>query len=199
VRWWVIAPLVVAVLHAQEPASPTAPVSTEFRVFDGTAEVTTSTRLRVTPAGRRDAPAVDARVPITPLPPAIYDVQARRVDNRGVVALKWAERLAVMHYPDEGGRHLEVINFQPGFGALQLRATGGPLAASEVAMFRPGDRAAPVGKPIAGNDYVVFVVPAGRYDVRVQHAEHDGTSDTHWLLGLEVPADRTRLKLISQP
>lgn len=198
-RWWVSAPLLFVLLHAQEPVPPTAPVSVVFRVFDGTTEVTASTRLRVTPAGRRDAPAVDARVPITSLPAAMYDVQAIRVDDRGVVAVTWGERLAVMHYPDEGGRHLEVINFQPGFGALQLRATSGRLAPSEVAMFRAGDRAAPVGKPIGGDDYVVFVVPTGRYDIRVRHAEHGGTSDTHWLLGLEVPADRTRLKLISQP
>lgn len=192
-RAWTVAPLLVVALNAQAPLGP---VSTEFRVFDGGAEVTASTRLRVTPAGRRDAPAVDARMPITPLPAAIYDVQARRVDNRGVVAVKWAERLAVMHYPDENGRHLEVINFQPGFGALQLRANRGRLATSEVAIFAAGDRVAPVSTPIAGDDYVLFVVPIGRYDVRVQHAEHDGPSDTHWLLGLEVPADRTRLKLI---
>jgi hypothetical protein len=196
VRWWLSAPLVLALLHAQEPVSPPASVSAVFRVFDGTTEVTTSTRLRVTPAGRRDAPAVDARAPITPLPAGIYDVQASRIDDRGVVAVKWIERLAVMHYPDEGGRHLEVINFQPGFGSLQVRSTGGPLAVSEVAMFPAGDRVAPVGKAIRGDDDVVFVVPAGRYDVRIQHREHDGTVDTHWLLGLDVPADRTRLKLI---
>ena len=200
VHAWVAAPLLVVALQPQAPAAGvTGPVATVFRVFDGTTEVTASTRLRVTPAGRRDAPAIDARVPITPLPAALYDVQASRVDDRGVVAVRWAERLAVMHYPDEGGRHLEVINFQPGFGALQLRATGRRLAASEVAMFRAGDRSAPVGTLIAGDDYLFFVVPAARYDVRVQHREHDGTSDTHWLLGLEVPADRTRLKLIPQP
>lgn len=194
---WVVAPLLVVALQPQAPSpGVTGPVSAEFRVFDGTTEVTTSTRLRVTPAGRRDAPAVDARVPITPLPAAIYDVQASRVDDSGVVAVAWAERLAVMHYPDEGGRHLEVINFQPGFGALQLRATGGRLAASEVAMFRAGDRGTPVAKPIAGANYVLFVVPSGRYDIRVQHAEHDGTADTHWILSVEVPVDRTRLKLI---
>lgn len=194
--FWVVAPLLVA-MQAPHPASAT-PVAAEFRVFDGRAEVTAATRVRVLPAGQHDAEPRETRGPDVPLPPAIYDVEAHLVDSSGVVRVKRAERLAIVHYPDEGARHLEVINFQPGFGALQLRAPNSRLHVDEVALFRPGDRSTPAATPIAGPDYVLFVVLAGRYDVRVQHAEHAGTPDAHWLVAVDVPADGTRLKLIPQ-
>lgn len=92
-----------------------------------------------------------------------------------------------------------MINFQPGFGALQVRAAQGRLDTSEVSLFRAGDRSIATGTPIPGTDYVLFVVPAGRYDARVQHAEHGGGPDTHWLIGVDVPPEGTRLKIISQP
>jgi hypothetical protein len=181
---------VVAAVAAQ------APVLTEFRVFDGLNEVTAVTRLRVVPAGRRNAPAVDAsRSPIA-LAPSMYDVQALRTRDPGIVSIKWVERLAIVHYPDEGGRHLEVINFRPGFGALQLRMNGGRIEPAQVAMFTGIDRNVVVGHPLAGNEYVLVVAPAGRYDVRVQHAEKDEAGHSHWLLAVDVPAGRTRLKLI---
>ena len=127
----------------------------------------------------------------------MYDVQALRTRGSGIVSIKWVERLAVVHYPDEGGRHLEVINFQPGYGALELRATGGRLEPAEVAIFMTGDRSMAVARPIAGDGYVLVVARAGRYDVRVQHAAPGAVGDTHWLLAVDVPAGRTRLKLIS--
>jgi hypothetical protein len=41
------------------------------------------------------------------------------------------------------------------------------------------------------------VLKAGVYDIRVRHAgTQNDAQDTHWILGVEVPADRTRLKLI---
>lgn len=197
VPFWVVVPLLVA-MQAPRPAG-TTPVGAEFRVFDGLAEVTASTRIRILPAGQRDADSLEARGPDVPLLPAIYDVEAHHADSSGVVRVKRAERLAIVHYPDEGARHLEVINFQPGFGALQLRAANGRLDIDKVALFRAGDRSTPAAKPIAGPDYVLFVVPADRYDVRVQHAEHAGTPDTHWLVAVDVPADGMRLKLVPQP
>src|SRR5687767_9253012 len=104
---WLAAPLLVASLHAQATRpDPTAPVSTEFRVFDGAQEVTATTRLRVVLTGKRDGPAIEPAGPIVPLVPAMYDVQVLRGREPGVVNIRWAERLAVMHYPDEGGRHL---------------------------------------------------------------------------------------------
>lgn len=194
---WLTLPLLAASLQAQTPApNPTTPVSTEFRVFDGTDEVTAITRLRVHASGTRDVPAIDAsRSPVS-LAPAMYDVQALRTRDSGIVSIKWVERLSVIHYPDEGGRHLEVINFQTGYGALELRANGGRLDPAEVAMFTAGDRRIAAGRPLAGDGYVLVVARTGRYDVQVQHAARGGTGDTHWLLAVDVPAGRTRLKLI---
>jgi hypothetical protein len=193
VQWSIAAPLLAAVLSAQVPAPGGTTVRTEFRVFDGKAEVTAVTRLRVVPAGRRDAAARAVQLPATPLAPALYDVEARRLDPAGVISIKWAERLAVMYYPDEGGQHLEVINFQPGFGALQLRGTSGRLPPAAVTLFRAGERTAPAANPIPGSDYVLFVVPAGRYDVRITTGDQ-----IRWLTGLDVPADRTRFVPIGE-
>lgn len=197
---WLATPLLAATVHVQAPAPGAATaVATEFRVFNGTEEVTAKTRLRVVPPGKRDAPAINVDGGTVALPPAVYDVQAIRTSDSGVRSIKWAERLAILHYPDEGGRHLEVINFQSGYGALQLRATLGRLDPVDVAMFPAGDHTAVAGRAIAGDDYVLFVARAGRYDVRVQHAEHGGAGDTHWILAVDVPAGRTRLKLIETP
>jgi hypothetical protein len=186
---------VSAPVRAQDPA----PVTAEFRVFAGTEEITATTRLRLMPTGEREKASMlaEGKSLSASVTPGIYDVQALRMRPEGIIAIKWAERLVVMHYPDEAGRHLEVINFQPGYGALQLRAVRGPVNAYEVAVFAAGDRAEAAGVPIEGDGYKLFVVKAGRYDVRVRHA---GTAadaqDTHWFLDVEVPADRTRMKQI---
>jgi hypothetical protein len=194
---WLAALASMAPLYAQAPA---ARVLTEFRVFNGAEEVTAATRLRVVPAGTRNAAAIDVERGDVPLAPGVYDVQAMRTSDSGIRSIKRAEGLAILHYPDEGGRHLEVINFQPGFGALQLRATRGALAVPEVTLFPTGDHTEAAGRAFTGNDYVLFVARAGRYDVRVQHADHGGAGgDTHWLLAVDVPAGRTRLKLVEAP
>jgi hypothetical protein len=195
-------PLLVVMLSTtalQHPEQPPAEVRAEFRVFVGTEEITASTRLRVMPTGtRQNATTVDEgkQLSIT-LPAGIYDVQALRVRQESIAAIRWAERLVVMHYPDEGGRHLEVINFKSGFGALQVRAAKQPIATYDVTVFRAGEREAPAGPPIEGEDYRLFVLPSGRYDIRVRHVgTEDDPQDTHWYLDVEVPADRTRLKQI---
>lgn len=175
--------------------SAQAPVLTEFRAFDGADEVTATTRFRVVRTGREQPAPVQTEA-MVPLAPAIYDVQAIRTNEKGVVAIKSVERLAVMHYPDEAGRHLQVINFQPGHGALQLRTTDGRIDMYDVSLFPAGNRTSSTGRALSGTGYVLFVVPAGRYDVRVRHRDHRGTADTHWLLGIDVPADGTRLKVI---
>jgi hypothetical protein len=196
---WVAALAAAAPIYAQAPqAGPR--VVTEFRVFNGDEDVTAATRLRVFPAGSRNAPAIETERGEVPLAPGVYDVQAIRTSDSGVRSIKWAERLTILRYPDEGGRHLEVINFQPGFGALQLRASRGALAAAEVTLFPTGDHTEAAGRALGEHDYVLFVARAGRYDVRVQHADHAGAGgDTHWLLAVDVPAGRTRLKLIEAP
>lgn len=186
--------LAFLILLAQTAA---APVTAEFRVFAGTEEITTVTRLRIMPTGTREKSLTveEGKRLVTTIPPGIYDVQALRLRTEGIVAIRWAERLVVMHYPDEGGRHLEVINFQPGYGALQVRATKGPIADYDVAVFAAGDRTATAGERLLGEDYRLFILKAGRYDIRVRRGPNPReTDDAQWLLDVEVPEDRTRLK-----
>lgn len=196
----VFALMCAASAGAQQPGPPAStPVMAEFRVFAGPTEITKSTRIRVMPTGKRDAAIVleqGSRLEV-PLAPAIYDVQALRLRDGAVAAIKWVERLVVMHYPDEGGRHVQVINFDPGYGALLVRATKDPIDAYDVTVFAAGERIDAAAAPIDGEDYRLFVLKAGRYDIRVDHvAAPDGLRDTHWFLNIEVPAERTRLKKI---
>ena len=98
----------------------------------------------------------------------IYDAQAIREQGDQVVSIRWANRLVVMPYPDEGGHHLEVVNFKSGFGALQVRSRDG--VAADVALYPTGSRSKEVASPIAGRTYALFVVPAGKYRrVRQRH------------------------------
>jgi hypothetical protein len=187
-----------ATAHAQEGDAQPAQVRAEFRIFSGAEEITASTRLRIMPTGTRDRPMALPEGPrlTAELLAGIYDVQALRHRQGAIVGIRWAERLVVMYYPDENGHHLEVINFQPGYGALQLRAAKGKLDAYDVAIFPARDRSKPAS-PVDGEGYKLFVVPAGRYDIRVRPA--GGVSeaeDTTWLLDIEVPSDRTRIKII---
>jgi hypothetical protein len=183
-------------------AQPGESVTAEFRVFAGDEEITATTRLRVTPTGKRDRPrdVEQGPRPSTTLAPGIYDVQVLRLRQESVVAIRWAERLVVMQYPDEAGRHLEVINFETGFGALQVRPARGEISAYDVAVFAAGERTTPAASPVTGDGYTLFVLPAGRYDIRVRHASDPPDADhSHWLLDVEVPADRTRMKQIDVP
>lgn len=199
--WCAVALLAASAAHAQ--GTP-APVTAEFRVFSGDEEITATTRLRIMPTGTRQGSTTveEGKSLVTSVAPGIYDVQALRLRPEGIVAIRWAERLVVMHYPDEGGRHLEVINFQQGYGALQLRAARGAITDYTLTVFPAGDRTAPAGQPLDGDGYRLFVLKAGRYDVvvrrlRVRHASPEkDAQNTHWMLDVEVPADRTRLKLV---
>jgi hypothetical protein len=107
-----------------------------------------------------------------------------------VANIRWAERLVVMPYPDEGGRHLEVVNFTNGFGALQIRSSrAAPL--SSVSLYKAGQHDRPAATRMDAEAYSLFVVPSGRYDVQVG----SGTKAT-WHTDIEVPLDRTRLWLV---
>jgi hypothetical protein len=188
--------LAIVILLAQDT---TTPVTAEFRIFAGAEEITTTTRLRIMPTGTREKSQTlgEGKRLLATLAPGIYDVQALRLRSEGIVAIRWAERLVIMRYPDEGGRHLEVINFHNGYGALELRPVKGPLGAYDLSVFPAGDRTAAAGEALAGEGYRLFVVKAGRYDIRVRPAAAQKESqDTHWLLEVEVPEDRTRLKVI---
>jgi len=161
----------------------------ELRVFNGQAEVSSTTRVTIHRAGDRGKPVAviaggQAGVELE-VPEGIYDVQAIEERDGSVVNIQWANRLVVMPYPDEGGRHLEVLNFQAGFGALQVRGTPGT---PEVALQTGSKEAA---RAIQGQGYILFVVPAGTYDVLVRRGERSVRHS-----GIEVPRDRTRLWVV---
>lgn len=166
----------------------------ELRVFNGQAEVSSRTRVTVHHAGDRGKPvAVTAGGPAgveLQVPEGIYDVQAIEERDGSVVNIQWANRLVVMPYPDEGGRHLEVLNFMAGFGALQVRASGGGLM-PDIALLTAGGTSKEAAKAMKGEGYLLFVAPAGTYDVLVRRGERSVRHS-----GIEVPRDRTRLWIV---
>ena len=174
--------------------APAEQLVLEVRVFNGLEEVTRQTRLAVHLAGERHESAShptthgDAGVELQ-VPAGIYDLQAIHEREGRVVNIRWANRLVVMPYPDERGRHLEVINFRNGFGALQVRADDGPPP--EVAIYETTRRDKPAGPPLVGRAYTLFIVPAGIYDVQVRKGQK-----ITWITGIEVPLDRTRLSIV---
>ena len=193
--------LVLTVLAPRTVPQQTAdapPIRTEFRVFDQTAEVTAQTRLRVRPSGSSDTGRILEGPSLTvDLPPGIYDVQAVRQQSGQVVNVRWAERLVIMAYPDEAGRHLEVINFASQFGALQLRWPEGQApdpAGVAVTVHESGETRPFPTRTIFGAGYVLLVLPANTYDIRVSRPGREMTV----LRAVEVPADRTRMKVIGE-
>ncbi len=186
-----------AAAHALElPSQPRQDVvRTEFRVFDGTTEVSADTRLRVRPSGSTETGRIlEAGALAVDLPAGVYDVQAVRQQSGQAVNVRWAERLVVMAYPDEGGRHLEVINFAEAHGALQLRwADGAPEPSGlGITVTRDGESKAVAPRAVHGPGYALLVLPAGIYDVRVVRAGREPVV----LSKVEVPVDRTRMKLV---
>lgn len=185
--------LLAVVLTATAQAITVAPLTLELRIFNGRDEVTRYTRVTIHKAGERGQPVAQVNgaqgaIHVS-LPEGIYDVQAIEEREGQVVNIQWANRLVVMPYPDEQGRHLEVLNFKPGFGALQVRALSGPVP--EVALL--GAAATPVkATALKGADYMLFVVESGTYDVEVRRAGQRSTRHT----GVEVPRDRTRLWIV---
>ena len=179
------------ILGGSVAAQPVKPLTLQVRVFHGSQEVTADTRVTVHRAGERGDPVAQTRgrhgrVDLT-VPPGIYDVQAIREREGRVLNIRWAERLVVMPYPDEEGRHLEVINFLNGYGALQVRQRG--TAALEAAIYAPADHDHPAASPrVEGQDYILFVVLAGKYDVQTRSA-----GQATWHTQIDVPLDRTRL------
>jgi hypothetical protein len=184
------------------PAAPpvvtdTATVRLELRIFDGPDDVTAETRVRLFPRGQRtnDLPttiapgqAITATVPV-----GFYDAQAIREKRGEVAGLRWAEQLLVQRYPDEYGRHLEMINFKPGYGGLQIRPAPDAAAAAKgwtAVAFASGETTKEVGKAVVAGEDLLFALPTGSYDIRFTM----GDKSTQWMREIEVPADRTRLK-----
>lgn len=189
-------PWLTAAPAGRQSAPQRQTIRTEFRIFDGSTEVTAETRLRIRPTGSTETGQVVESGPLaTDLPAGIYDVQAVRQKAGQVVSVRWAERLVVMAYPDEGGRHLEVINFAQEHGALQLRWIEGQApdpAGVVVTATKDGDSRPTPARAVHGAGYALLILPAGTYDIRVAR---NGKAEVV-LPNLEVPADRTRMKII---
>jgi hypothetical protein len=143
----------------------------ELRVFNGSEEVTNQTRVFLHRAGERGTPVAEA-------------------GGGQVVNIQWANRLVVMAYPDEAGRHLEVLNFRNGFGALQIRAADG--STPTVSIHEPGAATKEAAAAVGGAGYSLFVVPAGVYELAVKRGEKPPVRHPQ----IEVPKDRTRLWLV---
>jgi hypothetical protein len=182
--------VVLALAMATMQTSPAASLALELRVFNGPDDVTRESRVAVYRAGERADPLARSDVASGSLtfqvPAGFYDVQAFLERDGRVMAIRWAERLVVMAYPDEGGRHLEVINLKTGFGALQVRAKPGE-AVPDVAIYVSGVRDRHAAARLAGEGYALFVVPSGSYDLLLRGAR------PAWHTQIDVPADRTRL------
>ena len=189
--------LAFAIFGFAAAQTPSGLLTVDIRIFLGGDEVTAATRVTLHRAGDRSmavapAPGSDGRH-VFEVPAGIYDAQAVREHDGRVLNIRWAERLVIMPYPDEGGRHLEVVNFTSGYGALQVKATR-PGDIPELTIFAAGERTRATALPVANRhneDYVLFVLPAARYDLQVK----DGARPA-WHTDLEVPLDRTRLWLI---
>lgn len=187
-------PAVAIVFALTVGQSTPAPIMLQLRVFHAAEEVTSETRITIHKAGEHNVTLNEAMGPDAPreftVAPGIYDAQAIRERDGRVVNIRWAERLVVMPYPDEDGRHLEVVNFANGYGALQVRVPGG-APVPEMALYASGDRSQPAGMAVTGDRYALFVVPAGRYDIEI----NTGSKPVRHT-GIDVPLDRTRLWLV---
>lgn len=188
---------------AQTPNPPAVvdsgpPLRLDLHVFDGTAAVTSEVKLHLYPRGQRTN-----EIPVASgssgglganVPAGYYDAQAIRERRGQVIDLRWAEQLLVQRYPDEYGRHLEMINFKPGYGGLQIRPAPSDAAAAKgwaaVAYAAGSDATKEAGKAVPAGEDLLLALPGGRYDVKLTL----GDKSTQWIRDIEVPSDRTRLK-----
>lgn len=183
---------------AQEPSI----VGLLVRVFDGLQEVTSDCQIAVyTATSRENAVAVEPQPDgwaHAEVPAGFYDVQVARRDADGAVALNWTERLSVLRYSDEAGEHREIINLQPGFGALLVHPPPSwvdPDLTWSVSVFlHSGVGRAGFAPTDEGAPPRVFVLPAGRYDV-VAHNRAVQVSATD----IEIPARHTRMTVLPEP
>jgi hypothetical protein len=181
-------------VESQEPSADA--INTSFRVFDGANEVSAETRIHLrrsdggddATVGQLNGPALSIA-----LAPGIYDAQAIRHRGERVISVRWAERLVIVRYPDEAGEHLEVINFAPNFGALQVRLPAAskpdPLALTVTRPDGHGD-----ARVLSGADYLLVIAPAGVYDVKLTRP-----GEAPFVSTVEIPADRTRMLAVTEP
>jgi hypothetical protein len=171
-----------------------APLSLDVRVFRGATEVTGDTTVTVFPAGSRTngrpAPLAGGERKLA-LPAGQYDIQLLQQSEGKVGSIAWTTLRLLADYPGEQQRHLEVLNFEKGWGALQIRPDGpretGPVRWTTRLLRKGGGE---VARGVGGEGYQVIVAPAGTYDVEITQA--NGTTAT--LPGLEVRENLTYVR-----
>jgi len=190
--------LVCLLASAGVGAQSSAPIELIVRVFDGLDDITAHCRIAVYTADTRTAPLVPDLRPGTgyhvEVEPGLYDLQITWHGPDDTVAIEWAEHLSVLRYPDEGGRHIEIVNLQPVFGALLVRPPAAWLETERdwrVSAFLHGGVGRAGFEPTGGADHRLFILPAGRYDLVAALGSTELT-----VTDVEVPAQRTRLKLL---
>jgi len=150
-----------------------SPLSLDVRVFRGAVEVTRDTHVTVFPAGTRTngqaAPLVSSGERQVSLAAGQYDLQLVQHHEGKVSGIAWTTLRLLVDYPGERGRHLEVLNFDKTFGALQIRRAG-PAAAGAPAWHARLVRkdGSEVARGVPGEAYQVLVAPAGTYDVVIE-------------------------------
>ncbi|AMY09660.1 hypothetical protein LuPra_02882 [Luteitalea pratensis] len=149
------------------------PLSLHIRVFRGQAEVTRETTVTVYPAGARTngqpAPVADGGERRLPLAAGQYDLQLVQQQDGKVSGIVWTTLRLLVDYPGEGGHHLEVLNFEKEWGALEVRAQG-PHQSGQVGwrtrlLRKDGTE---VARGVDGEGYQLVVAPAGTYDLVVE-------------------------------
>ena len=172
----------------------TQPLSLHVRVFRGQAEVTKETAVTVFPAGVRingqPAPLVAGNERRLPLVAGQYDLQLVQEQDGKVNGIAWTTLRLLVHYPGEGGRHLEVLNFEKDWGAFQIRAQGphqsGPVAWRARLLRKDGSE---VARGVDGDGYQLVVAPAGTYDLVI-----DGAAAPVRMADVEVKANLTYVR-----
>jgi hypothetical protein len=150
------------------------PLSLHVRVFRGQAEVTRDTTVTVFPAGQRTNGRQLAQTPESserqlPLAAGQYDLQLVQHEDGKVSGIAWTTLRLLVDYPGEAGHHLEVLNFEKDWGALEVRP-GGPHQTGPVAWRARLQRkdGSDVSQGVAGNGYQIVVAPAGTYDLVIE-------------------------------
>ena len=104
-----------------------------------------------------------------PLAAGQYDLQLVQQQDGKVSGIAWTTLRLLVDYPGEGGRHLEVVNFEKDWGALQVRAEGprpsGPVGWRARLLSKDGTE---VARGVDGDGYQLVVAPAGTYDLVVE-------------------------------
>lgn len=150
------------------------PLSLHVRVFRGQTEVTRNTTVTAFPAGQRTngrqlAQTAESRERQLPLAAGQYDLQLVQHEDGKVSGIAWTTLRLLVEYPGEAGHHLEVLNFEKDWGALEVRP-GGPHQSGAVSWRARLVRkdGTDVSKGVDGDGYQLVVAPAGTYDLVIE-------------------------------